>query len=313
MKKSILVLGLASVFAFASCQQKFERGPGGLEYKILKDAGNPKAEAGDLMSLNLIIKSDRDSILTNTYDIGLPQIINIFADSMPGLYDGDYNTMFKMLGEGDSAIFKIDLDTLQAKTNQPKPEFADKYFIFEVKANKVFKKGNLTDSALYAEVNTYFENEIAKLKESEENRIENFVKSDNKDYTKTESGLRYHFLKKGTGIMPEAQDTIIVHYTGKLISGKVFDTSIEEIAKKEGLFNPQRNYQPVPFVIGVGQVIPGWDEGILLSPNGSEVVLLIPSNLAYGEQGEMRAGIPPFAPLIFEIDIVDLKKFKEQQ
>lgn len=312
MKKSILVLGLASIFAFASCQQKFETGPGGLEYKILKDAGNPKAEAGDLISINLVIKSDRDSVLTNTYEIGLPQIINIFADSMPGLYDGDYNTMFKMLGEGDSAIFKINLDTLQARTNQPKPDFADKYFIFEVKANKVFKKGNLTDSALYEEVNVYFENEIEKLKTGEENRIESFLKADKNDYSKTESGLRYYFSKKGTGVMPEPQDTIVVHYTGKLLSGKVFDTSIEEVAKKEGLYNEMRDYQPVPFVIGVGQVIPGWDEGILLSPNGSDVILVIPSNLAYGEQGEMRAGIPPFAPLIFEISIADLKKFKDQ-
>src|SRR5690606_661246 len=113
MKKSILFLSTAvCLLATASCQS-FQKGEGGLEYKIVKDAGAEKAVAGDLLSVDMIVTSDRnDSLLQSTYDIGLPQIINIAPDSIPGLYPGDYNSMFKMLGEGDSAIFRLNVDTM---------------------------------------------------------------------------------------------------------------------------------------------------------------------------------------------------------
>lgn len=305
MKKSILVFGLASLFIFSACQQ-FKTGEGGLQYKIVKDAGNPKPEVGDLLSISLIIKSDRDSVLTDTYEIGLPQIINIMPDSLPGMYPGDYNTMFKMLGEGDSAVFKIDLDTLQAKTGQEKPEFADKYFVFEVKANKLFKKGDLTDSVFYEEVNTYFDAQIEKLKDAEEKKIADYVSKNNLDTEVTESGLQYVFTEKGTGAIPQATDTIVVNYTGYLVNGKLFDTSVQADAEKGNVFNPMRTYEPARFVIGVGQVISGWDEGLLLTPMGSKIKLIIPSEMAYGQQGDMRGDIPPYAPLIFDIELLEI-------
>lgn len=165
MKKSILFLSAAvTLLATAACQN-FKKGDGGLEYKIVKDEGAEKAKAGDLLSVDMTVTSDRkDSLLQSTYDIGLPQIINIAPDSIPGLYAGDYNSMFKFLGEGDSAVFRLNLDTMAAKTGQPKPEFADKFVTFTVKVRKHFKKGNLTDSALYAQIDTYFKGEIEGLK-----------------------------------------------------------------------------------------------------------------------------------------------------
>lgn len=305
MKKSLLVLGLATSFLFGACQQ-MKTGEGGLKYRIVEDAGNEKAQAGDLLSVSLIIRSDRDSLLTDTYSIGLPQIINIAPDSLPGLYPGDHNTMFSMLGEGDSAIFHLDLDTMAARTGQPKPEFVDKHVIFNVKVHKLFKKGELTDSALYAEVNTYFDGEIAKLKDLEQGKIDNYVSSNKLETEKTSSGLQVVFDEKGAGELPKVTDTVVVNYTGSLTSGKVFDTSVQEIAQKSGVFNPMRQYEPAKFAIGVGQVIPGWDEGLLLTPVGSKFKLIIPSALAYGEQGDMRAQIPPYAPLIFDIELIEV-------
>jgi hypothetical protein len=182
MKKSILFLSAATLMVAASCQN-FQKGEGGLEYKIVKDAGADKAVAGDLLSVDIIVESDkRDSItgkteLNSTYDIGLPQIVNIAPDSLPGMYAGDYNSMFKFLGEGDSAVFRLNLDTMAAKTGQPKPDIADHYVTFKVKVRKHFKKGELTDSALYAEVDSYFLGEMETLKNAEEGKVSSYIAS----------------------------------------------------------------------------------------------------------------------------------------
>src|SRR5690606_13960775 len=308
MKKSIFSLGIAVTVLAGACQQ-FEKGEGGLQYKIVKDNGQPKAQTGDLLSVNLTVTTDRDSLLSSTYKIGLPQIVNIAADTIPGLYPGDYNSMFRMLGEGDSAIFKLDLDTMAAKTMQPKPDFADKYVTFNVKVNKHFKKGDLTDSALYAEVNTYFDAEIERLQASEEGKINTYIAKNNLKPLKTASGLQYVIIEEGTGEKPAAGDTVQVNYTGALVAtGDVFDTSIKEVAEKNDIFNAMRPYEPAKFAIGVRQVIPGWDEGLLLLPKGSKAKLIIPSELGYGERGDGRGVIPPFAPLVFDIELVDILK-----
>jgi len=291
-----------------ACQQ-FKTGEGGLQYKIVKDSGQPKAQTGDLLSVNLTVTTDRDSLLTSTYKIGLPQIVNVAADSLPGMYPGDYNSMFRMLGEGDSAVFRLNLDTMAAKTMQPKPDFADKYVTFNVKVNKHFKKGELTDSALYAEVNTYFDGEIEKLKASEESKIAVYIKKNNLEPLKTTSGLQYIITEEGTGEKPVAGDTVKVNYTGALIaSGDVFDTSVKEVAEKNKIYNAMRPYEPAKFAIGVRQVIPGWDEGLLLLPKGSKAKLIIPSQLGYGERGDGRGVIPPFAPLVFDVELIDILK-----
>ena len=308
MKKSIFSLGLAVAILSSACQQ-FEKGEGGLQYKIVKDNGQPEAQPGDLLSVHLIVESDRDSLLQSTYDIGLPQIISIAPDTIPGLYPGDYNSMFRMLGEGDSAIFKLDLDTMATKTMQQKPDIADKYLIFNVKVNKHFKKGDLTDSALYAEVNTYFDSEIEKLKASEEGKIATYIKENNLEPLKTASGLQYIIVEEGTGEKPVAGDTVQVHYTGALVAnGEVFDTSVKEVAEEHNMYNAMRPYEPAKFAIGVRQVIPGWDEGLLLLPKGSKAKLIIPSALGYGERGDGRGVIPPFAPLVFDIELIDILK-----
>lgn len=308
MKKSIFSLGLVLAVLASACQQ-FNKGEGGLQYNIVKDNGQPKAQPGDLLSVNLTVSTDRDSVLSSTYKIGLPQIVNIAADSMPGLYPGDYNSMFKMLGEGDSAVFKLDLDTMAAKTMQPKPDFSDKYVIFNVKVNKHFQKGELTDSALYAEVNTYFDAEIEKLKASEEGKITSYIEKNSLEPLKTASGLQYIIIEEGTGEKPVAGDTVQVNYTGALVAtGDVFDTSIKEVAEQNNIFNAMRPYEPAKFAIGVRQVIPGWDEGLLLMPKGTKAKLIIPSELGYGERGDGRGVIPPFAPLVFDIELIDILK-----
>lgn len=106
----------------------------------------------------------------------------------------------------------------------------------------------------------------------------------------TDSGLQYEILTEGTGEKPTATSTVRVHYTGSLIDGTVFDSSV-----KRG--------QPAEFP--VNGVIRGWTEALQLMPIGSKWRLTIPQELAYGERGA-GASIPPFATLVFEVELLDI-------
>ena len=308
MKKSILFLSAATLMVAASCQN-FKKGDGGLEYKIVKDAGAEKAVAGDLLSVDMTIKSDRkDSLLTSTYEMGLPQIINIAPDSIPGMYAGDYNSMFKFLGEGDSAVFRLNLDTMEAKIGQPKPDIADKFVTFTIKVRKHFKKGELTDSALYAEVDSYFQAELESLKNAEEGKLSRYVSSKKLEPTKTATGLQYIIDSEGEGEKASVGDTVVVNYTGQLTDGTMFDTTDEGLAKKNNLSNPYRAYEPIRFSLGNDPVIQGWTEGLQLLSKGGKAKFIVPSSLAYYDRPPQGSKIPVYAPLVFDVELVDIIK-----
>ena len=107
----------------------------------------------------------------------------------------------------------------------------------------------------------------------------------------TASGLQYKVITEGTGAKPTAKDKVRCHYTGRLLDGTVFDSSV------------QRG-QPAEFE--VGQVIPGWQEVLQLMPVGSKFQVWIPSNLAYGTQG--AGPIKPNSTLEFEIELLEIVK-----
>ncbi|KAB2814159.1 peptidylprolyl isomerase [Phaeocystidibacter luteus] len=108
----------------------------------------------------------------------------------------------------------------------------------------------------------------------------------------TDSGLFYKTLKEGSGKVPTKGQLVSVHYTGKLKNGTMFDSSY------------QRG-QPIRFPVGVGQVIPGWDEGIMLLKEGERAKFVIPSELGYGSRGAGGV-IPPNATLVFEVELVQI-------
>lgn len=108
----------------------------------------------------------------------------------------------------------------------------------------------------------------------------------------TASGLQYEVLEEGTGAQPSAGDQVTVHYTGKLIDGTVFDSSVE---------------RGEPATFGVTQVIPGWVEALQLMKEGAKWRLFIPSNLAYGPNGAGGV-IGPNATLIFDVELIKVIK-----
>ncbi len=110
---------------------------------------------------------------------------------------------------------------------------------------------------------------------------------------KTKSGLIVEFLQEGKGPLPAKGQTVVVHYTGTLLNGQKFDSS-----RDRG--------QPFAFVLGQGQVIKGWDEGLALMTVGSRAKLTIPPELGYGARGAGGV-IPPNAVLVFDVELLDAK------
>ncbi|MFO1520143.1 MAG: FKBP-type peptidyl-prolyl cis-trans isomerase [bacterium] len=108
----------------------------------------------------------------------------------------------------------------------------------------------------------------------------------------TPSGLKYEDLKVGDGAQPKKGQTVTVHYTGWLLDGTKFDSS-----KDRG--------QPFEFTLGMGEVIPGWDEGVSTMKVGGKRKLTLPANLAYGPRGVGK--IPPNSTLVFEVELLGVK------
>ncbi|MEO0902403.1 MAG: peptidylprolyl isomerase [Bacteroidota bacterium] len=133
------------------------------------------------------------------------------------------------------------------------------------------------------------EKRIAEAKAQAEAEMEKLAAG----FEKTESGLRYQIIQKGNGTQAQKGNTVSVHYEGSLSNGQVFDSSYS------------RN-QPIDFSLGVGQVIPGWDEGIALLKVGDKARFVIPSHLAYGSAGAGGV-IPPDATLIFDVELMGVK------
>lgn len=165
-------------------------------------------------------------------------------------------------------------------------------FIQSIKNDTTAMK--MTPQAAQAFLQTYFveasAKEATKIKEDGEKVLaENKTKS---DVITTESGLQYQVITEGTGPKPTADDKVKVHYTGTLLDGTKFDSSVDR-------------GEPAEF--GVGQVIKGWTEGLQLMPVGSKYIFWIPSELAYGERGAGQ-DIKPNSTLKFEVELLDIVK-----
>ena len=293
-----MLLAVAAI-GLASCNSGQKKGEGGLLYQIHEDKDGAVIKEGDFLSVNLIAKTDADSVLFNSYDTGKP-----ISTLMPKpQFKGDVYAGINLLSEGDSATIKVNADSAFKASPKP-PGFKGKYIVYEVKVVKVIAKGKLTEPVFKGRVDEYFKGEAAKMKSVEPGKITKYIADNNMKATKTASGLSYQITKEGSGPKIAKGDTAVVNYTGKLVNGKVFDTSIKEVAQKNKTFDAMRPYQPIRIPVGAGAVIPGWDEGLQLLNKGAKATMVIPSNLAYGEQG--LGPVPPFAPIVFEVELVDI-------
>lgn len=302
MKKNLVFLTVAAL-AFAGCNGGFKKGDNGMLYKIYTDTHGTKIKAGDFVSVNVIAKTDKDSLLFSSYEQGRPS--NLLVQKP--MYKGDLYTGLMMLSQGDSATLKINADTLVKRSGQPKPPgFKGKYFVYTLKIDKVIPRGTMDDKAFQAKVGEYFKAEGDKARAAEPARIKKYIADNNLKVIQTPSGLNYVITQVGSGEKIAVGDTAVVDYTGRRLNGKVFDTSIKAVAEKAGppLYDKMRPYQPAKLPVGQRAVIPGWDEGLQLLSKGEKAIFIIPSALAYGEQG--YGPIAPFTPLVFDVELKNI-------
>lgn len=304
--KKLLVLLAAIVTYVVGCKNEnnFKQGDNGTLYSIIEHkSDSPLIKAGDVISMNEIIKTEGDSVLSSTYEAGR---VSSFMVSRPQ-FKGDLTSSLYLLSEGDSAVIKINADTVANKLGEPKaPGFKGKYYVYTVKIEKVFSQQPTEDDYTFEKrMQAYFKPLNDKYKADESVKIKNYIANNKLAVTTTASGLNYIITTEGKGAKARVGDTAVVNYTGKFVNGKVFDTSIEDVAKKANKFSPWHHYTPAKIIVGVNNVIAGLDEGLQLLSKGTKATFIIPSNLGYGEYGKQGL-VSQFMPLVFDVEVIDI-------
>ncbi|QHS59521.1 FKBP-type peptidyl-prolyl cis-trans isomerase [Chitinophaga agri] len=273
--KQLLVAALGLFLASCGAGGGAKKTPGGVDFVVHKSGSGAQLKLGDTVLLN-IIQSLNDSVMIESRKVAggpVPFVITKSQNKLD-LMDG-----LVMLKEGDSATFTIPIDSLPQK-----PPMA-----------KAGDKLNLT----FVVVGTYTS---AKQKEKDDKVIKEYLDKNKLSATPTPEGVYVAVSQEGTGEKPQAGDTVVVHYTGRLTDGKVFDSSLDTTLR------PGARIEPIRFPLGQGFVIKGWDAGIASLKKGAKATLLIPSTLGYGLQSS--GPIPANSVLVFEVQLVDVVKGK---
>ena len=283
----------------------YEKSENGVYAKFYKrDKKGIKAKEGDVIKLILLYKNSKDSILFDSKKQNPSGGDFIEFPLNKSTFKGSFEDALCMLAVGDSASFLINADSVFLKTFGTKevPAFIEKGSLldFEVKLEKITSK----EDAEKENIKKMEEKKamMEALKKNEPAILTKYLADNKITATPSVNGLYYIEKAAGNGVKPTKGCKVKVNYTGRLLDGSIFDTSDEAVAKQAGLFDERRPYEPIEFSLGVGQVIPGWDEGISLMSIGAKGQLIIPSSIGYGEQG--AGPIPPFSSLVFDVELI---------
>jgi len=303
-----LLIVVALVFVLKTYHHGFfKKTATGLQYQVVSQGEGPGPQEGDMLLLNMCYKTGKGVVLFNTADQEFPMALPYSESTLPK--DGTFGEVIGMLQKkGAHFVYKLDGEILN--------DIIDRYGL--KKNEKIFLHLQLQD-VMTEEVHKKWETaQMAMLQKKQQEKAEKQIKEDVKvitDYLKennivaqaTSSGLHYAIETPGRGVRPKQGSKVKVNYTGRLLDGKVFDTSLAEVAEQHGIHNPQKTYEPIEFQLGVGQVIQGWDEGIMCLHKRAKARLFIPSTLAYGSQGAGNGLIPANAILIYDVELVDIQ------
>jgi FKBP-type peptidyl-prolyl cis-trans isomerase FkpA len=294
MKNGKFLMMAMAIIALFACGNAADRGfkktDSGLRYKFHEQGGGEKAQLYDILKMQMVYRL-QDSILFDTRMNEIPMFLELAEPEYPG----DIYEAFAMLSVGDSATFIVDAADFFLMTvgmfELPPPVEEGDLLYFDVRLIAA-----LDEEGFMAEQQQIMENQMRSNEQrafDEDGLREDFLREMNITVQPLESGLYYIEKEKGDGPKVTPGSTVFVHYEGRLLDGTVFDSSY------------QRG-EPLDFVVGTGQVIPGWDEGISRMHVGGKAMLVIPSHLGYGDRG---AGglIPPFSTLVFDVEVVDME------
>jgi len=312
MKKVTLLATAAIALVFGACNDsKFDgytKAENGLHYKFFNhDENGTKVQEGDGILIRYIIMNQKnDSVIVDSKNASRDGSGYTQFGMQKSSFKGSFEDGMMMMAKGDSAEFIIPADSFFLKSMRsnelPKGFKSGDHLkgIFKIKEITPKKEIEGMQKKQMAEQEARMKEQEAKAKEREpleKAEMDKYL-ADNKIKAKpTASGLIYIETKKGSGDSPKETDIVKVHYTGKLLDGTVFDSSV------------QRG-EPIEFPLN--QVIRGWTEGLQLMKKGGKATLVLPSSIAYGPQG---AGdkIAPYSSLVFEVELIDFKPAPAQQ
>ena len=274
-----------------NAQGQMQRTQKGVLYQIFPSTPGVKIKENDIITFHFIQKTDKDSVLASSYTMGHP----VQTQIRPTQNAGDLMDIFPLMSVNDSAVVKVPVDSIFKGHEDQRPAF--------------FKKGGyLTFNLKITKIQT-LEQAMAEIKTAETTGAAQYITNHKLVLKTTPSGLMYVITQPSSGLKPLKGDTLLVNYAGRTLNDKVFDSSIESIAKGAGLQQPGRTYEPIQVIVGTGAVIPGWDEGLLLLNQGSKATFIIPSSLAYGDHGS-GDDIKPYSTLVFDVELVKVKPVK---
>ncbi|UOQ66868.1 FKBP-type peptidyl-prolyl cis-trans isomerase [Hymenobacter volaticus] len=321
-RSSLLLVVLFTALGFSGQQvqaqarvqaQSFGRTASGIEYKIYRNttgryqlrtdvnpAGDPtySTRVGKILAAHLQYRTAKDSLLFSTRKelMGMPAQLPLAEVKVRG----GIEDAVALLQPGDSAVFRFNVDSVFAKSfRQPAPPFMKKAgntMTVLAKAQKLMtqEEASADQQKMMELARKKAEADAARLLQKDDLQIQAYLKKNNLNGLKTTGGTYYVVTKAGTGPKPQTGQTVSVLYKGTLLDGKVFDSSEKQGGK------------PISFALGVGQVIPGWDQGLAALTQGTKAILLVPSPLAYGSRGA-GPDIPANAILRFDVELVEVK------
>ena len=294
---ALMMVGTLSACAEKNPYPGYEKNQNGLYYQFFSQNEGELPQIGDLVELKICCMiNDTTPLIPNTQNM-----MKLQSPAFPG----DLNEGLAMMHKGDSASFIVNTDStfkyLFMQPTLPAEFNSTDVMRFEIKVvdfmpEKVYAQNFANDvKNRNGQRAAQLQNDYADESANAAKELANYLVKNKIEAMPTESGLYYVVTEPGNGEKPEVGKPVTMHYTGKLLNGTVFDSSVERD-------------QPFQFVLGVGQVIPGWDEGVQLMTKGEKGLLYIPYYLAYGERD--MSDIPPFSNLIFEVELIDFETFE---
>lgn len=301
--KIVVVLLAAAVLATACSKSDikgFKKTKSGLHYKFeTKHRSGESIHVGDIVVGELKFSLDSTVLFTN---VGDPKRLMMVRDSVFNGYDIDEGLL--MMHVGEKAVFAIFADSV-ARYFQPSqlpPSYkpgADMLFYYEISISDVVSHDELMQEQ------DNFKAEMEQRQKEEPEVLAKYIADNNITATPNSDGLYIIVNKKGNGPKVAMGKTVRINYTGRLLDGTMFDSSIESDAKEGGIFASGRTYEPLTYEVGKMSLIKGWEDGVMGQPQGTQLTLIMPSALGYGASG--ASSIQPYSSLRFDIEIVEVK------
>lgn len=298
MERHFIFLALLTLCL--ACSDHDRNSLGDLQYTIVVDKKGKNIEYYDFVSLSYETRTETGELLNSSYGLD-PRPLQLYR--VHPYFDGDLHTALGFLSAGDSAQLKINADSLHKYYGFP--EYSEgSHIVYNIKVHEVITRGNLSDSLLNAKIEEFKLRQTNSAKENEHLKIRNYIAANNLNPDSTDSGMYYTITKKGVGDKPKTGAEIYINYIISDLNGKVIQTNLKEIAISSGIYTEGFKYEPHKETIAQNPAS-GFSEGASMFPIGTEAKLIIPSKLAYGEQG--NGIVHPYAPIICDLEIIEKK------